>query len=184
MYTYRKILAIIVLSAVILTNISCAPVGEGGFLKVLDSAAEMKIEGERHGVTFAATIELGARNEAGLRDGRMTFSSPEQLAGISISTAGGVWGAELEGINFSGLPAELLAPPLALMVEIGDVSEAEKITSEDGAAQTRIVMRRETGSVEFIIDSKSGLPAAVREKDVDGDLIMEFEITEYIIKGD
>lgn len=184
MYICRKILAIIVLSAVILTNISCAPVGEGGFLRVLDSAAEMKIEGERHGVPFSATLELGARDEAGLRDGSMTFTSPESLAGIGVSTAGGVWGVELDGISFSGLPAELLSAPLALMVESGEVSVAEKITSEDGSAQTRIVMQRETGSVEFIIDSKSGLPVAVREKDADGDLIMEFEITDYILKGD
>lgn len=180
MYICRKILAIIVLSAVIMTNISCAPAEEGGFLRVLDSAAQMKIEGERHGVSFSATLDLGARDEAGLRDGSMTFTSPAPLEGLRVNTAGGVYSSELDGIAFSGTPAELLAAPLVLMVEVGEVSEAEKMTSEEGEAQTRIVM----GRVEFIIDSKSGLPVAVREKDADGDVIMGFQITEYIIKGD
>lgn len=144
----------------------------------------MSIEGERNGVAFSASLQLGARDEAGLRDGIMTFTSPEALAGIAVSTAGGVYGAELDGISFSGLPAEMLAAPLAVMVEDGEVSEAEKITSDAGEAQTRIVVQRDRGSVEFIIDSKSGLPLWVRERDGVGDIIMEFEITDYIIKGD
>lgn len=184
MHIHRKILAIIVLSAIILTNISCAPVGEGGFLRVLDSAAEMNISGERHGVPFAATLTLSARDEAGQRDGSMIFTSPEALKGIRVSTAGGVFGAELDGVSFSGTPAELLAAPLVLMTLTGDVSQAEKITAESGEAQTRIVMNTGEGSVEFIIDSKSGLPAAVREKDENGDIIMEFEITGFFLKGD
>lgn len=177
-------MAIIVLSAVILTNISCAPAEDGGFLKVLDSAAEFKIEGERNGVVFSATLALGAKDGNGTRDGEMTFTAPEPLEGIRVSTAGGVYGAELDGIAFSGIPAELLASPLILMTETGEVSAAEKITSEDGAPQTLIVMRSTRGTAEFIIDSKSGLPAAVREKDENGNIIMEFEITEYIVKGD
>ncbi len=182
MYIQRKILAIIVISAILVSLISCAPAGEGGFLRVLDSAAEAKIEGSCNGVDFSATICLGAKDDNGSRDGKMTFTSPEALEGITVSTAGGVWGVELDGIAFSGISAELMGRPLAVFAETGEAVSAEKVTAEDGSARTLIILKSEAGHIEHLIDSKSGLPVSVTEKDAAGENVMEFEISEYVIK--
>lgn len=148
-------------------------------MRALDSPAEMKITGERHGVAFSADIRVGEKREDGTRDGEMTFTSPESLAGISVSTAGGVWNSNLDGIAIAGVSAELTGAPLAVFVSAGNAVSAEKITGDDGRALTLIVIERTDGRLEFLIDSKSGEPVSVSEKAADGSVIMEFEIEEY-----
>ena len=179
MYRYRNILAIIVLSAVILGISSCAPAEEGGFLRALDSPAEMKITGERNGVAFAAELTIGEKNSDGSRDGEMIFTSPESLAGISVSTAGGVWNSNLDGIAIAGISAELIGAPLAVFSRVGNALSAEKITDDDGKAMTLIVVGGSDCRIEYCIDSKSGAPVSVTEKSADGTVIMKFDIKEY-----
>ncbi len=172
-------MAIIVLSALILGIYSCAPADEGGFLRALDSPAEMKISGERNGVAFSAELTVGEKSPDGTRDGRMTFTAPASLAGISVSTAGDVWNSSLGGVEIAGVSAELLGAPLAVFVRMGDAVSAEKITDDTGRTLTLIVMRTDGGSLEYYIDSKSGLPVSVTEKSADGGIIMKFDIEEY-----
>ena len=179
MYRYRNILAIITLSALLLVSISCSPAEEGGFLKALDSPAEMKITGERNGVAFSAELKVGEKAADGVRDGEMRFTEPSSLAGICVSTAGGVWNSSLDGIEIAGVSAELLGAPLAVFTCSGEVVSAEKITDEEGRSLTLIILGNGSGVTEYLIDSKSGLPVSVTEKDSDGLVIMKFDITEY-----
>ncbi len=159
--------------------ISCAPAEEGGFLRALDSPSEMKITGERHGVAFSADIKVGEKSGDGSRDGEMIFTSPESLAGISVSTAGGVWNSNLDSVAIAGVSAELIGAPLGVFVGLGNAVSAEKITDENGRAMTLIVLERSEGRLEFFIDSKSGEPLSVCEKASDGSVIMKFDIEEY-----
>lgn len=179
MYRYRNILAIIVLSAVILVISSCAPAEEGGFLRALDSPAEMKITGERNGVAFEAELTIGEKKSDGSRDGEMIFTSPESLAGISVSTAGGVWNSSLDGIAIAGISAELIGAPLAVFSQMGNALSAEKITDDEGRALTLIVIDGSDCRLEYRIDSKSGAPVSVTEKSAYGTVIMKFDIKEY-----
>lgn len=181
MYIYRKIMAIILLSSVLLANNSCAPAREGGFLKVFDSAAEAIIEGERNGVAFSAELILSEKGGDGMRDGEMTFTSPDSMRGIRVVMASGVYACELDGIVFSGAPAERLGAPLGAFVQRGDAVSAEKLEAEDGRMLTRIVIASELGKIEYLLDSKTGVPISVREEDGEGTPIMEFKIEEYKI---
>ncbi len=139
----------------------------------------MKISGERNGVAFSAELTVGEKSTDGTRDGSMSFTAPASLAGISVSTAGGVWNSSLGGVEIAGVSAELLGAPLAVFVSMGDAVSAEKLSGSDGRALTLIVMRTAEGCKEYYIDSKSGFPVSVIEKDADGGIIMKFDIEDY-----
>ena len=179
MYRYRNIMAIIVLSALVLVNTSCTPAAEGGFLRALDSPAEMKITGERNGVAFSAELTVGAKGDDGMRDGGMLFTSPAPLEGIEVSTAGGVWNSSLGGVEIAGISAALLGAPLVAFTCVGEAVSAEKLTDSEGRTRTLIVTRSGAGTVEYLIDSKSGIPLSVTEKDADGAVVMKYDISEY-----
>lgn len=179
MYKYRYIPSIIVLLTAILVINSCAQTETGGFLRTLDTPARMTIEGERYGIAFSAILEFGEKDESGKRDGEMTFKSPESLAGIRISTAGGVWSSELDGHAIGGISAELLGAPLGAFTDQGKAISAERVKDEEGRALTLIVVEGNEGRFEFFIDSKSGEPVSVAERTSDGKLIMSYDITGY-----
>ena len=176
MYKMRKIMAIIVLTALIFSSFSCAPEEEGGFFRRLDSPACFKVSGQRHGVAFSAEIEISEG------EGRMVFRSPASLAGITVTTAGGVYNCALDGIAVEGIPAELLGAPISVFVSVGEARSAEKLKDAEGGALTLIVTATENGNVEYYIDSKSGFPVSVTEKDLAGETVMQLDITEYTIK--
>ena len=174
MYRLRNILAIMIPMALILALFSCNEEEDGGFLRSIDSPAAMTVTGERYGVAFSAEIEI-TDGEA-----KMRFTSPTSMAGIEIVTAGGVWNSSLDGIAIAGISAEMLGAPLFPLIEIGAAISAEKIT-EDGRALTLIVT--ENGNrFEYYIDSKSGFPVRIIEKDAADEVVMAFEISDYIMK--
>jgi hypothetical protein len=173
MHKMRKIMAIILLLMLVPGQISCSPVEEGGVLRRIDAPADFLIEGERHGVGFSAAVSLGEG------EGKMIFISPASLEGICISTAGGVWNCVAEDIAVAGIAAELLGAPLAVFASLGEARSAEKLTDGEGRALTLIVTASARGSVEYYIDSKSGYPVSVTEKDPAGATVMQFNITEY-----
>ncbi len=174
MYRLRKILAIIIPMALIFTLFSCKNEEEGGFLRSLDAPAEMVLDGERNGVAFSAVVEIGEG------EGRMTFTAPDSMAGISVTSAGGVWNCDLDGMTIAGISAEMLGAPLLPFLHIGTALSAEKVTDEDGRALTLIVT--ENGKYEYYIDSKSGFPVRVLEKDAAGSTVMRFDIKGYVAK--
>lgn len=179
MYIKRKLLAIIILAQMMLSAFSCAPADEGGFLRVLDFPAEAKLEGERYGVEFKATLTQSALDAEGMRSSRLEFTAPEALAGICIEYSCGVWGMSLGEISFSGLSAEKLGAPISAFLPDGEVIAAEKATGAGGEAQTKICLRRGTSVYEYLIDSKSGLPLSVSEKNASGETVMVIKILEY-----
>ena len=176
MYRLRKILAIIIPIALILTFFSCEKREEGGFLRSLDAPATMKVEGERHGVAFSADIEICEG------EGKLVFTSPDSMAGISVTSAGGVCNCTLDVILLTGISAEKLAAPLLPFLEIGEALSAEKITDENGVMQTLITTQRQGARFEYYIDSKSGFPIRVLEKDAAGETVMRFDIKDYVAK--
>ena len=176
MYRLRKILAIITLTALVFTLFSCKKDEGGGFLRSLDAPARMKLEGERNGVSFSAEIEIGE----GV--GELTFTSPESMAGICVTGAGGVWNCTLDGIGIAGISAELLGAPLVPFLEVGAALSAEKITDGAGASLTLIVTENGGGRFEYYIDSKSGFPLRVIEKNAAGETVMSYDIKEYTVK--
>lgn len=182
MYIKRKLLAIIILTLMMLSSISCAPTEEGGFLRVLDLPAVAEIEGVRYGVEFGATLTQSARDAEGMRSSKLKFTAPDALAGICVEYSCGVWGASLGEISFSGLSAEKLGAPIAAFLPDGEVIAAEKVTGAGGEAQTRICLQSGTSIYEYIIDSKSGLPTAVTETTAAGEKIMEIKIKKYEMK--
>ncbi len=171
MYRYRNILAIISLMMLVFGFLSCAEADEGGFLRVLEDTAEFDIIGERNGVPFSARISIG---EGG---GSMTFASPESMKGIKIMTSGEVWGGACGGVELSGEPAHLIGAPLEAFLNWGEVVSAEKVSGG-----TLITARSDAIIREYLIDSGSGLPLALKEKSADGALIMEVKIENYTIK--
>ena len=173
MYRLRKILAIIIPMALIFTLFSCEEEAEGGFLRSLDAPAEMFLDGERNGVAFSAVVNIGDG------EGKIRFTAPDSMEGIVVTSAGGVWNSDLEGMKIAGIPAEKLGAPLSPFLEIGNALSAEKIT-EDGKALTLIVT--ENGKYEYYIDSKSGFPVRLIEKNADGETVMSFDISDYIAK--
>lgn len=179
MYRYRVILAIIALSALILGIISCAPAEQGDFLRALNSPASMIVAGERNGIEFSAEIKITENVTNSEPDGELRFLSPAALEGINVSTAGGVWNSSFDEIKIAGVSAELLGSPLRMFVDIGQAVSAEKIEDENGRALTLIVTRTDRGTVEYYIDSKSGYPLSITEKNTDGLVIMKFDIKEY-----
>ena len=173
MYRLRKILAIITLTVLIFTLFSCAETEKGGCLRSLDAPARMVIEGERNEVAFSAVIEIGNG------EGKITFSEPDSMSGICVRSAGGVWNCDFDGIRIAGVSAEMLGTPLYPFLEIGNAFSAEKITEGDRAL-TLIVT--ENGKFEYYIDSKSGFPIRVIEKDSAGETVMRLDIKDYIAK--
>ncbi len=171
MHRYRNILAIISLCLLIFTFFSCAEADEGGFLRVLESPAKAEIAGVRNGVEFAAIIEFASG------EGKITFGAPDSMKGITVSTAGGVWGSNLGDIKLSGIASERLGAPIKIFTDCGEVIFAEKC--DEGT-----LIRTRSGDVarEYLIDSKSGLPLKIKEMSADGALIMDIEIKTYTIK--
>ncbi len=179
MYIYRKLLAIIIPIAAVFCLFSCAPAEKADALDVLKLPAELRAEGERNGVAFSAQISLGEMREDGTRGGEITYSLPDASGGLSDRTDSGVWEAELDGVKISGTAAEALGAPLAPFMKSNTAVGAELIKAEDGEARTLITVRADGVTVEFIIDSKSGLPVFLTEKNSAGETVMEFKITEY-----
>lgn len=176
MYIKRKLLAIITLAMVLTFLLSCAPPPEGGFLRVLESAASAELEGIRHGVEFKAILNQSAIDADGMRTARLEFTEPKSFAGICVEYSCGVFGATLGKVSFSGLAAEKLGAPIAAFLSEGEVITAEKV---EGEAQTKICQLRGASIYEYIIDSKSGLPLSVSESTSDGEKIMEIKIRNY-----
>ncbi len=172
-------MAIIIVIAALFGLFSCAPAKKADALDVLKLAAEFKIEGERNGVAFCADVTLGAVREDGTRGGETVYSLPEAFRGLRVATDSGVWEAELDGVRISGRAAEALGAPLAPFMQSRAASSAQLINSENGEAQTLIMVPAADGVIEFLIDSKSGLPHSLREKDRTGKTIMEYKITDY-----
>ncbi len=173
MYRLRKFLAIITLTVLIFPLFSCKEEKESGFLRSLDAPAQMVIEGERNTVAFSAVINIGDG------EGKITFTAPDSMSGICVRSAGGVWNCELNGVNIAGISAEMLGAPLYPFLEIGNAFSAEKIT-EGERALTLIVT--ENGKFEYYIDSKSGFPIRLIEKNAEGATVMRFDIKDYIAK--
>lgn len=169
-------MAIIIPMALFFPFFGCDEPDEAGCLRSLDSPAQMIIEGERNGVAFSAEIEIGG----GV--GKMTFSAPDSLAGICVTCEGGVWNSSHGGITVAGISAELIGAPMLPFIEPGAAVSAEKLTDENGEARTLIITSSDAGAVEYLIDSKSGAPLRVVEKDTRGDVIMSFDIREYTAK--
>ncbi len=174
MYRLRKIMAIIIPITLIFTLFSCQKKEEGGFLRSLDASAEMTVSGERNGIAFSALMEIGENK------GKITFTAPDSLAGICVTAEGGVWNSDFEEIRIAGISAELLGAPLYPFLEIGKALSAERITDDNGTALTKIVT--ENGKFEYYIDSKSGFPIRLIEKDAAGTTVMSFDIKDYVAK--
>jgi hypothetical protein len=102
------------------------------------------------------------------------------MSGICVRSAGGVWNCDFDGIKIAGISAEMLGTPLAPFLNIGVAFSAEKITEADGKSLTLIVT--ENGKFEYYIDSKSGFPVRVIEKDAAGETVMRLDIKDYIAK--
>lgn len=181
MYTYRKFLAIIILSACCLCLFSCAPTETAESLELLELGAVFNAEGERNGVAFSASVTLGPRREDGTRWGEISFSSPDAFSGLCVRTDCGVWDAELDGVKISGKSAEALGAPIFPFMQSGNAVRAELTESADGTLRTLITVPAERGCFEFLIDSKSGYPVFLREQNEAGETVMEFKINEYII---
>ena len=176
MHRFRKIMAIILLLTLLPTCFSCVAAEEGGFLRRLDAPAELTVSGQRYGVEFSAAISLGEG------EGTMTFLAPASLEGIGVATAGGVWNCSLGDLSVAGISAELLGAPLAIFTELGEARSAEKLTDGEGRALTLIVTASGDGSAEYYIDSRSGYPVSVTQKDSAGVTVMQINITEYTAK--
>lgn len=179
MYSYRQVLAIIIAIAALLGLFSCAPAKKADALDVLKLPAEFRIEGERNGVAFCADVSLGEIGNDGARGGSIVYSLPDAFSTLRVATDTGVWEAELDGIRISGKAAEALGAPLAPFMQNLAAAGAELINSENGEAQTLIRVPTGDGEIEFIIDSKSGLPIALCEKNTAGETVMEYKITDY-----
>lgn len=182
MYSYRKVLAIIILFSCVISVYSCAPSPRANALDILKRPAELKAEGERGGVAFCAVILLGEIREDGTRSGEITYSLPDAFAGLKIKTDSGVWEAELYDVSISGTVAERLGAPLAPFLQSNNAISAEIKNSAGDGAQTLITVQTDCGTLEYLIDSKSGLPIFLREKGSSGDVIMEFKISDYKIQ--
>jgi hypothetical protein len=178
MHIKRKLLAIIICVVMAVTP-ACSPPPEGGPLRVLESAAVAMLEGVRHGVEFSAKLSQSALDADGMREARLEFTAPEALAGICVEYACGVFGASLGEVSLSGLAAEKLGAPIVAFLPAGEVIVVEKMTGEDGTAQTRIKLQRGLSFYEYVIDSKSGLPLSVSETSAEGETIMKIKIMEY-----
>ncbi len=172
-------MAIIIVIAALFGLFSCAPAKKADSLDVLKLRAEFKIEGERNGVAFCADVTLDAVREDGTRSGWIVYSLPEAFRGLRVATDSGVWEAELDGVRLSGGAAESLGAPLLPFMQSRAASSAQLINSENGEAQTLIKAPAYDGEMEFLIDSKSGMPISIREKDRTGKTIMEYKITDY-----
>ncbi len=182
MYTYRKVLAIIILLSAVFSVYSCAPAPRANTLDILKLPAEFEAEGERNGVAFRAVLSLGEMREDGTRSGEITYSLPDAFGGLKVRTDSGVWEAELYEVSISGIAAEILGAPLAPFVQSNNAIGAEKKDSENDGAQTLITVEVDGGTVEYLIDSKSGLPLSLREKNSSGETVMEFKISDYKIQ--
>lgn len=170
-------MAIIALVILILPVLSCMPPSETGFLVSLDSPCVMEISGGRNGVEFSAELILSGREEDGARSGRLIFTAPAAMEGLEVRTEGGVWGVKFDDVELSGTPARMLGAPMAVFIEKCEVKAAEK--ADGDKAMTLICAQFEAASAEFLIDSKSGFPISIKEKDLEGNTVMEFEILEY-----
>ena len=182
MYSYRKFLAIIILFSAVFCFISCAPTEKAEALDVLELPAEFKAEGARNGVSFCAVISLGEMRADGTRSGELTYSLPDAFSRLKVRTDSGVWEAELGGVMISGTAAQALGAPLAPFMQNNTAIGAELKRSESDGAQTLITVQTDSGTVEYLIDSKNGLPISLREKNSTGETVMEFKISDYKIQ--
>ena len=179
LYIKRKLLAIIIKVMLLAVLISCSPPEEGGFLRILEPAACAELEGVRYGVEFKAILTQSALDADGMRSARLEFTAPDAFAGICVEYSCGVFGATLGEVSFSGPAAEKIGAPISAFLPAGEVISAEKVTGEDGTAQTKIRLQRGQSVYEYIIDSKSGLPLSVSETTAAGERIMEIKIGNY-----
>ena len=179
MYITRKMLAIIVLVLMLISVSSCEKASQGGFLRILELPARAELKGVRYGVEFGAILTQGAYEGDGMREARLEYTYPAALEGIIVEYSFGVFAASLGGITFSGPSAEKLAAPLTVFLADGEVISAERV---EGEPKTRILLKKQENSYEYIIDSKSGLPLSVIELDCAGEKIMEIEVITYEIE--
>ena len=176
-------MAIIILFSAVFCLFSCSPAQKADALDVLKLPAELKAEGERNGVEFCAVLKLGEVREDGTRSGEITYSLPHAFGGLRVRTDSGVWEANLDDVKISGKAAEALGAPLAPFMQSNTAIGAELTGSEENGAQTLITVPSDGGTVEYLIDSKSGLPIFLREKNGAGETVMEFKISDYKIQS-
>ena len=82
----------------------------------------------------------------------------------------------------SGTAAQALGAPLAPFMQNNTAIGAELKRSESDSAQTLITVQTDSGTVEYLINSKNGLPISLREKNSTGETVMEFKISDYKIQ--
>ena len=118
----NKILKAAAIILLPLLLVSCAGTESASPLAYQSRSAEMELCGEMRGVTYAATLSLGAIPAGGTRDIRLEFSEPEVLRGVCIVREGGVWGARAGEISFSGDAAQKLGLPAEAFELDGEVT--------------------------------------------------------------
>lgn len=114
----RKILAILLLSLLLAGCSSGA--GTPDPLDALRAPARMVLTGTVGTVEFSAVLTLTAAPDGGSPDARLEYVLPEALAGLCVVREGGVWGASLGEVTFSGDAAAALGLPAAAFFLRGD----------------------------------------------------------------
>lgn len=123
--------------------------GSRRYFAYLDAPAEATLTGHVNTLAFTATLEIQGRGESGTVNAKLTFTSPDSLAGISLVCQNGVWSASL-GTLTGETGAEGLGRIPALLIE-------ERAVRSTKVAENTLVLALSDGANLFL-DKKTGVP--------------------------
>ena len=174
---FRRIILLYCTGALIFSLFGCGS-RQGSYTAVLEGALDTELTVETPDLTYGVTVCLGAVPEggAGERDYRLTFFSPDSLAGLSVIRDGDgvrmsrdaltvtLTDEEAEGLL---LPVTLLAPASVIRTETGTedgitcllltLSDGRRISVEPASGRLIAVRRGEIcGRISWIEPAREG----------------------------
>lgn len=152
--TFSEIIKILpfVLAAALLFS-ACSRFGAK--LEVIFSPFECEISRRFNGDVICAIVSVGELSE-GKRNVSIRFSSPEPLAGLTVSRAGGMQSLELNGVALGEPPYEYLR-----LLDILAPTMAFEYIGKSGS----MLCYRNSGSRWYFSD-ESGMPVMIEYEDI------------------
>lgn len=138
------------------------------YFAYLDTPAKATLTGHINSLDFSAVLETQGRGENGTANAKLTFTSPESLAGICLACRDSVWSTSLGSLTGETGAGGLGRIPAMLI-------EERAVRSTKVAGDTLALTLSDSASL--ILDKKTGVP--LRAEWNDGARSIEVIIVEW-----
>lgn len=133
---------------------------EGDYLAYQKNAIEAEVDFTINDRSFSALVELSAPvgEDISLRDAKITFTAPENLAGVTVKR-----GTASSSVSLGGIEIPLVSPALAGFFDIADAfsidGTLEKIETSNG--ENVLLITAANGNYTVFLDVEKKIPKRI-----------------------